>query len=831
MARADPLKTYREKRDFAQTPEPAGKIKKTKGRLFIVQKHAATRLHYDFRLELDGVLKSWAVTKGPSFNPADKRLAVRTEDHPYEYGGFEGVIPSGYGAGTVLLWDRGEWRVEGDPHEGLARGQLKFVLDGERLKGKFALIRLKPKPGEKKEHWLLIKERDAYADPDFDPTTAWTESVKSGRDLDAIAKDGEAYEKGKNYTGPRSKKKSVKRAKKPGHPPRFVPLQLASLREEPPGGDDWLHEIKFDGYRVLALLSGGAVKLITRNQQDYTERYLQVARALAGLDVADAVIDGEMCAVDEKGRTSFSHLQQALGRSVELVYYAFDLLQRDGEDLKTLPLVERKQKLRALLGAGSGPLRYSEHIRGGGENVLKQACALGLEGIVSKRASAPYTSGRGTSWLKIKCTGNDEFVIGGYRQSDKRGRNFASLLVGEYVDGQFVYRGRVGTGFDEKTLEDLARRMAALKRDTSPFAKLPAEARRGAVWVKPELVAQVAYTEKTSDGILRHPAYLGLREDKPAKEVSSAKEKASNAGAGPNKASELVGVKLTNPGRVYWPEPGFTKLDLARYFSDNSGRILPFLSGRPLSIVRCPDGADEQCFFQKHHNVSTPKQLKKVMIEERAGKKEPYLMIDDVEGLVAAAQMGALELHLWGARADKIEKPERIVFDLDPDEGLSFARVRDAAFETRDVLAAAGLKTFAMLTGGKGVHVIAPIDRRRGWDEVKAFSKALAEALARAAPERYVAGMAKARRKGKIFIDYLRNERGSTAIAPYSTRRRANASVATPISWDELRSVDSADEYTLSNISRRLSSLRRDPWAGYFETRQSISQAQIEALT
>ncbi|WP_375206673.1 DNA ligase D [Hyphococcus sp.] len=826
----DSLSEYNAKRDFSSTPEPKGARKKGKGALFVIQKHDATRLHYDFRLELDGVLKSWAVTKGPSLDPSDKRLAVRTEDHPVDYGGFEGVIPKGYGAGTVMLWDRGEWEPKEDPHEGLKKGALKFSLKGERLKGGFALIRMKKRKGEKRENWLLVKERDEKALEDGDPTEKWTKSVKSKRAMEAIAEEGENYKKGKSYSRRTKEKKSPRRNSSAGKSAgkksaslKFTPPQLATLRDDPPEGDEWLHELKYDGYRIQALIENGKVRLITRNEKDWTRRYPAIADALAKLDVDDVAIDGELVAVDKEGRSRFGLLQNAADdKSTELRYYAFDLLYLNGKKICGDSLRARKKLLRPIIEDAGPPLFYSDHIEGNGDEVIRKACAMHLEGVISKKAEARYRSGRGTTWIKSKCVGNDEFVIAGYRKSDKRGRPFSSLLLGEYAGDELVYRGRVGTGFDEAAFGKLCEKMRPLERKTSPFDETPSEAKREAVWLTPKLVAQIAYTEKTSDGRLRHPSFLGLRTDKPAEEVTVM------ARDDKGETSEFKGVRLTHPDRVMYPGQGATKRQVAEYYAANAERILKYLKNRPLSLVRCPAGRQDECFFQKHHGASVPEALKSVEIKEKDGKNAHYLMIDNVKGLIAAAQIGALELHIWGARADRIERPERVVFDLDPDEGVSFDGVKDAALELRDVLKAAGLQSFPLLTGGKGVHVIAPIERRRDWPDVKTFAKGLAQKLADASPKRYIATASKSARKGKIFIDWLRNERGATAIAPYSLRARPGAPVATPVSWRELSKVDAANAYTLDNISARLAHLKSDPWKGYDNVRQSVTDSVLD---
>lgn len=817
------LTRYREMRDFRHTPEPRGRVAAATERLYVVQKHAARRLHYDFRLALDGVLLSWAVPRGPSLNPAHRRLAVRTEDHPLAYGDFEGVIPSGYGAGTVLLWDRGRWQPSADPHRGLERGKLEFRLEGERLKGDFALVRMRGTADERRENWLLIKQRDAEADAQHDPVSIWEDSVLTGRDLAAIAALQPAARRPRRYTRVAASKTSKDARKTQRHAaPTFVSPQLATLRPGPPTGDDWLHEVKFDGYRIQALVENGAARLLTRNHQDWTERYRAVAQALAKLAVRSAVIDGEIVAFDSAGRAAFSALQNAAPDSRNLVYYGFDLMHLDGQDWRAHPLRERKAALQGLLRGAAPVLRFSEEIEGQGATVYAKACAMGLEGIVSKRADAPYRSGRGTLWIKSKCTGNEEFVIGGYRRSDVPGRPFASLLVGEYHDGRLAYRGRVGTGFDQAALDSLVQRFRGLERSTPPFHDLPADARRQAVWLEPRLVAQVRYAERTGDGRLRHPAYLGLREDKPAVEVRMPSAESGD--------DELVvnGVRLTHAGKIMYPRQGVTKRNLADYYNTHAERMLPFIAGRPISLVRCPEGRQGECFFQKHASGGLPAQLRTLAIPETTGSAKPYLMIRDAAGLVAAVQYGTLEFHLWGARADRIERPERLVFDLDPAEDVGFGTVREAAFELRGVLASAGLTSFALLTGGKGIHVVVPLSRRHEWSEVKAFARGLAAALAAAAPNRYVAQAAKHKRGGKIFIDWLRNARGATAIAPYSTRARAGAPIATPVSWEELPGIDSAAAFGLPQMGHRLARLSRDPWEGYFALRQSIAQRTLE---
>lgn len=821
--RTDRLQRYRDKRDFSRTPEPRGAVASSKDRRYVVQKHAARRLHYDFRLALDGVLLSWAVTRGPSLDPAQKRLAVRTEDHPLAYGDFEGIIPSGYGAGAVLLWDAGGWEAVGDPHAGLARGALKFRLHGERLRGGFALIRMGQTDRRGHENWLLIKERDDYVDAD-DPLRRWTDSIATGRDLAAIT----AGEPSQAAPEPRtSLPHAVSRtgADDQGSAVRlgFIAPQLASLGATPPDGPGWLHEIKFDGYRIQALIADGAVRLITRNGRDWSARYGAIVSALARLDVRSAIIDGELIAFDAAGRVSFSALQHVPPDSTTLVYYAFDLLHLDGRGWRDQPLHQRKAALADLVSGAAPAVRLSDSLDAPATHVLETACRMGLEGVVSKRRDAPYRSGRGRLWIKTKCRGNDEFVIGGFRRSHVAGRAFASLLVGSYEGDQLVYRGRVGAGFDEATLAALGERFRGLRRAHPPFARLPAAARRDAVWLAPRLIAQIRYAERTPDGLLRQPSSLGLREDKAPGEVIMPTP--------PADAECLIrGVRLTHADKVMYPGQDITKRDLAAYYEAHAERILAFVRHRPLSLVRCPDGRTGQCFFQKHGGSGLPRQIGQVDIPEKDDTAQPCLLVRDAAGLVAAIQYGTLELHVWGARADRIERPERLVFDLDPAEDVNFATVRESAFELRAVLSSAGLTSFALLTGGKGIHVVVPITRRHEWVEVKTFARGLAEALAAAAPARYVAQAAKHKRGGRIFIDWLRNERGATAVAPYSTRARSGAPVATPVAWEELGSVSSAAEYTLVTIGARLDALTADPWEGYAGLRQGIPKGALAHL-
>ncbi len=817
------LKEYRRKRDFTRTSEPDEKAEAASagGRTFVVQKHDATRLHYDFRLEWDGVLKSWAVTRGPSYDPGEKRLAVQVEDHPLAYGGFEGTIPKGeYGGGTVMLWDRGTWEPVGDFAKGLKDGKLFFRLDGERLQGEWTLVRMQRRSGEKRDNWLMIKHReDGGKPPRGDVLRKHVRSVASGRTMAEIASGGRTI--ARSDVAPKKAKKAKAAM------PRFRAPQLATLVNEAPEGEGWLSELKYDGYRALVAVAGGKAKVFTRSGLDWTERFPGVAAAAARLRTDGSMMDGEIVAFDEQGRTDFSSLQKSIkagGRN--LTYFAFDLVEHDGDDIRSLPLVERKERLQTLLGAGSAPLVFSPHVEGSAAAVLGATCEAGHEGIVVKRAADPYRSGRGRSWLKVKCTKRQEFIVGGWTPSDKRGRTVKSILIGVNEGGKLVYKGRVGA-FEGATLADLETKIASRRRKTSPFAGVPAEVRRTARYLRPDLVAEIDFAEFTSDGIVRHGVFKGLRADKDAGDVVLETPKGLVMTEHETR-DEFAGVKLSSPDKVLFDEQGVTKADLAAHYERVAPRMLPLLANRLLSLVRCPDGASGQCFFQKHDHKGFREELKRLEIEEKDGGRDRYLYAEDLSGLIAGVQMGTLEFHIWGSHIDRLEQPDRLVFDLDPDEGLGFADVRNAAFDLRERLDAVGLKTVPMVTGGKGVHVIAPLARRLEWPDVKAFARGFTEKVAADAPDRYVSQASKAKRKGKIFVDWLRNERGSTAIAPYSTRARKGAPVATPVSWEELKSLDAANVFHIGDVEKRLAA--PDPWEGSDGWRQSVTKAILKAV-
>ena len=794
MTKPDPLAKYNAKRDFTKTAEPPGEFAPGNGCSFMVQKHDASRLHWDLRLELDGVLKSWAVTRGPSLDPDQKRLAVRTEDHPISYATFEGIIPQEeYGGGTVMLWDRGTWEPSKgkDPKKTLEKGHLHFVLHGERMKGDWLLIRLKPRGREKAENWLLRKLDDAEAGGTDTLVETCLTSVKTGRTMQEIAEGTKAE------TIPvRAPKASARRStatKGSGKMPAFTDVQLCTLVDEVPSGTGWLHEVKYDGYRALIAIGGGKAKVFTRKGLDWTDKFARIADAAAGLDVGSALIDGEIVAFKD-GRPDFSTLKDAISSAGEMTFFAFDLLSLDGENLTKLPNVQRKERLRPLIERADPRLHYAEHIVGEGEKLFETMCREGYEGIVSKRADAPYRGRRTKSWLKIKCTRRQEFVIVGWTESSAKGRGFRALLLGQHRDGTLVYSGKVGTGFNRDTIDDLRDRMDKLSRKTATVEAPRADV-RGAHWITPKLVAEIAFTEFTPDGRLRHPSFLGLREDKPAQEVvPETPEKTAEA------APAEVHVKVSSRDRVIFPESKVTKGQLADYYAAVAAIMLPWTANRPVSLVRCPQGRAKKCFFQKHDAGSFGEHVHHVDVREKRGNIEKYLYIDDVDGLVACVQMGTIEFHGWGSSVPDIEKPDRLVFDLDPDEGLDFGDVKKAAVDLKQHLADMGLTSFPMLSGGKGVHVVVPLKPEAEWPAVKSFADRFARALSEAEPDRFVATMSKAKRRGKIFIDWLRNQRGATAIMPYAARARAGAPVAAPVSWTELKDVETPAMYSVEDV-------------------------------
>lgn len=849
------LGAYQAKRDFSKTAEPAGTraVKPSKRLRFVVQKHAATRLHYDFRLELDGVFKSWAVTRGPSLDPADKRLAVEVEDHPLDYGDFEGTIPKGqYGGGTVLLWDRGYWSVEGDlpPQQALAKGDFKFVLEGEKLKGSWALVRMKRREKDRSENWLLIKHRDEHAtaghgEKVLDDDT----SVASGRSLEEIAagkgrapkpfmltkamardavwnSDATNREHAVDRSEPRppAKTPAPGAAKPIAHLPAFIPPQLCKPVDAPPRSPGWGHEVKFDGYRLQLRVVDGKPTLSTRKGLDWTAKFKPLAGAAAKLP--DAILDGEICALDKDGAPDFPALQAAIadGRTEKLVYFAFDLLAEDGEDLRNLPLRDRKARLRKLLARAPSAIRYVEHIEDDGRAVLEAARKMGLEGIVSKRLDAPYRSVRGDAWLKSKLRGGQEVVIGGWTQE---GNRFRSLIVGAYKGGRLVYLGRVGTGFDGRTAMKLHARLKEIEIPDPPFASTDDLKKTHELhWTRPALVAEIEFAGWSADGMIRQAAYKALREDKPPSEVvvehvrPTADVPALPAViVSPQSANDprIAGVAITHADKELWLAAGddkaATKLDLARYYEAIAAPLLDYIKGRPCSIIRAPDGITAQQFFQRHEMAGASKAITLVSVR---GDKKPYLQFDSLEALIGAAQIASVEFHPTNCAPFDPETPGRLVFDLDPAPDVPFAHVVAAAHEFKSRLEKAGLHAFCKTTGGKGLHVVTPLAKRKTpptWDEAKAFALELCRHMAADAPARYLTTMAKKDRGGRIFLDYLRNDRLSTAVAAFSPRARLGAPVSMPVSWTQAKATLDPTRFTLHTVPGLLK--KANPWAGY----------------
>jgi bifunctional non-homologous end joining protein LigD len=813
------LQEYTHKRDFKKTPEPPpGRRTAKEGRSYLIQKHDATRLHYDLRLELDGVLLSWAVTKGPSLDPADKRLAVRTEDHPLSYGSFEGTVPKGqYGGGTVMLWDQGSWEPKGDPRAGLKKGHLSFVLHGGRLKGGWDLIRMHG--DEKHENWLLIKEKDAEARAgaaNFLEDNA--SSITTGRSMDEIAVDA-----------PSPRKAGKKSGKMAALLKQYPDVQLATLVDAPPPGGEWLHEIKFDGYRLLAFLDDGAVVLRTRNGNDWTEKFPAIYAAVAKIKAKSAVLDLEAVVLDPAGKSSFQALQHALGGGggpTSIIGCVFDLLYLDGKDLTGLPLTERKKKLGSLLKKPGGGLRFSEHIAGQGGDMIAKSCAMGLEGIISKQANAPYRAGRQKSWLKTKCVQRQEFIIIGYNAARKGDRAIGALHLGYQQDGQLKYAGKAGTGFTMSDAREIFSRLAPLETKTKPsISDFPRAELKFIHWVRPVLLCEVAFTEWTADGHIRHPSFQGLREDKPAsdirKEVPLPVEKAAKKPADkkPRGSLELSGIAVTHPDRVISDAGHITKGQLAEYYAAVAPYILRDIAGHPLSLLRCPAGLDEACFFQRSPGQGLGPDILPFHFRHK-GKDYEYLYIEDEKGLMELIQMGAIELHPWGARAESIDYPDRLIFDLDPDPSVSFEAVKLAAMDLRARLADRGLESYVRCTGGKGLHVTMPLAGKDTWAAVKAWCAGVADEMVRDVPEAYVATMSKAKRRGKIFIDYFRNDYTATAIADFSTRARPGAPVAVPLEWKELDRLKAGNQFKIDDVLERLK--KKQPDSGRYENKQRL---------
>jgi bifunctional non-homologous end joining protein LigD len=885
------LAKYRAKRNFKITPEPSGarsrgpKGGKRHELTYVIQKHAASRLHYDFRLEWDGVLKSWAVAKGPSYYPGDKRLAVQVEDHPLDYGGFEGIIPKGeYGGGTVMVWDRGTWEPIGNAADGLRNGNLKFELHGKKLHGRWVLVRMGGRfANESKPNWLLIKERDGKERSASEPpvTEAQPNSVLSRRGIEAIAKakdavwssndaspnhnhSGQSKHAEQNAPGP-TRTTSRRNRVGPARPPKrvkhetprhiskrlnqapkealpsFVAPQLASTARFSPEGKDWLHELKHDGYRIEARVRSGAAPraaLLTRTSLDWTHRMPSIAEAVAALPVRSALLDGEVVVLARDGTTSFANLQAAFQESTRypLTYFVFDLLHLDGHNLRNLPLLERKEILSELLSRLplDGPIRISEHMAGDGQSIFEKACKLGAEGIISKLARGKYVSGRGNGWLKHKCYREQEFVIGGFTVPSNGIRGVGALLLGYYEGDRLIYAGRTGTGFTQKTHKMMRARLETLRSKTNPFKTVPSLMSRGVQWVKPELVAQVAFSTWTTDNLVRQAAFKGLRADKPAHSVHREEEKmvptqAKNTGTSRklshgkgktrakavsrNDGPEVLPIRLTHPEKVLDASSGLTKKDLARYYLAVAPSMLPHIADRPLMIMRCQSGSGKPCFFQKHVNESLPPDIQSVkIVDKKSGKTEPYITLSSREALAELAQLSVMEIHCWGSKNESLEKPDRIVIDLDPDVDIDWKTLAATASEVRSRMESAGLKAFLKTTGGKGLHIVAPVRPEQGWPEVKDFAHRMVLAMEKDNPSLYLTRMTKAARKGKIYLDYLRNERGATSIAPFSPRAREGTPVALPLDWSELK-LPKRPIFYVSEFHNWEDRLAHDPWA------------------
>jgi len=922
------LETYRKKRKFNVTSEPRGRVDRAGGFRYVIQKHDATRLHYDLRLELDGVMKSWAVTRGPSLDPNDKRLAVHVEDHPIEYNAFEGTIPEGeYGGGTVMIWDRGTWSPEGDPGKGYAKGHLEFTLHGRKLHGRWHLVRMRPRPGDRRDsghdNWLLIKAKDkeARSGRNADILDAEPLSAATGRSMEEIAagkgrrrvwhsnrsrgaappdsaKDSGRPQSQREFkaqlkalgaarTKPQRRAAKTKAAKTPpakqrarAKPaaakverksaqrprrnrnetggstrlPAFVPPSLATLHDSAPSGKNWLHEIKFDGYRIEARLDHGQVQLLTRKKLDWTSRFAPIAEAVEALPADTVLIDGELVVEDDKGVSNFSLLQTDLkdGRRDRFVYRVFDLLYLDGKDLSGAPLIERKAALHRLLKGESrkGRIRYVEHFDGDGPAIFKSACEMKLEGIISKLRDAPYRSGRSDNFIKVKCHNEQEFVVAGFSPSAAMPKAVGALIAAFHEHGKLRYAGRIGTGYTREVARDLWKRLYPLRVDKPPVALPPDERRKDVVWVKPQTVIEAEFRGITHDGLLRQASFKGLREDKPAREVvrempvaaSSAANSIANSIAmaqrqpvrksvhksvkspSPGRTNAdvkgdgvIAGVHLTHPDRVYWADVGVTKEDLANYYVRVWDVMAPYVVGRPLAVLRCPEGTAGECFFQKHIAQAIKRSSLRHIVK---GKDHDVIAVETLEELIELVQSGALEIHVRGSRLDSLETCDRIVFDLDPGEGVAWKEVIAGAREIRDRLAELKLQGFAKLSGGKGIHVVVPI-ADADWDAAKAFSATIAAAMAADSPKLYLAKMTKAERHGRIFIDYLRNTREATSVAAYSTRARAGAPLSLPVSWEALARTKSGHQFTLPDLKKLPA---KDAWTDLGKVRQRLPE-------
>ena len=797
------------------------------------------------------------MTRGPSLDPADRRLAVHVEDHPLAYGTFEGTIPAGqYGGGTVMVWDYGSWEPLGDPRKSYAEGKLKFVLHGRHLKGGWTLVRMRGRAQEEgRDNWLLIKERDDFARPGNGNALVdeVDKSALSRKTMEQLERSGAQWisnrAEGTAEPPRRSRKRKSRRTPiagaKRGRLETFVPPELATPVDRPPNGEAWIHEIKLDGYRIYCRRDAQGARLLTRTGQDWTDRFRRLVGPIEALPADEFALDGEVVVLDERGHSSFGALQEALSADDQrrLTFFAFDLLYLDGYDLRGAALIDRKEALRELIGGGSGAgsIQFSDHIEATGDEVFRHASELGLEGVVSKQGKRPYRSGRSAEWVKSKCQLRQEFVIAGFTHQKKGGPGIGALVVGVNEGGRLLYAGRVGTGFTHETSLDLRARLDPLRVSSALVEQVPPEMRRGVYWVKPALVCEVEFLAWTRDNVLRQPSFQGLREDKRPADVvrertgsaatmekpvrQSARSKSPSTAA---RESTVAGVAITHPSRVVFPDIGATKLDVARYYEAVADVMVPHLRGRPLSLLRCPEGVADTCFFQKHFGKTDLRSLERISVRERKGKVD-YLMLRTTRDLVELAQHGIIEIHPWGCRADDVERPDQLILDLDPDPSVAWGTVVDTALALRQHLEDMGLVSFAKTTGGKGLHVVVPLERKASWDEVKTFARAFAESVVAAAPSMFTANPLKRLRPGKIFIDYLRNDQGSTAVAPYSLRAREGAPVSMPIPWQEITKKLDPKRFTLRTVPHLIAK-RADPWREMAEVRQTITQRARRAV-
>ncbi len=821
------LNEYDKKRDAKKTPEPEGEIAESGEELkFVVQHHIARRDHYDFRLEWQGVLLSWAIPKGPSYNPRDKRLAVEVEDHPLEYRNFEGTIPKGeYGGGIVMLWDEGEWESRVDVEKGLKDGSLKFILKGNRLKGKWALVRLKQKNDDKK-NWLLVKEKDKHA-RDNNGISDYKTSVRTDRTMKEIEENIAADQNGGN-----------------SFPFEKTGVQLARLAEKVPKGEDWIYELKYDGYRILAYLESNQVRLMTRNGQDYTSKFESISEALIDWNRGKTmVLDGEVVVLDKNGKTNFQALQGFLKspKDQKPTYIVFDLLALSGKDLRKEPLKDRKEKLASLMEEGHLHLHYSKHTDGTGRDIFVAACKANHEGIICKKENSAYSGTRNGDWLKIKCENRQEFVIGGYTLTEKRNSGVSALLLGVYEGENLIYAGRAGTGFTQKSMRELEDKFGKIQRKTPPFKKAPKQRLDEIItWLSPRLVAEIKFAEWTDENLLRQASYKGLRTDKEPKDVKredlikkdstealnkvkrilpDEPEKKKESKKTNRKSTKVNGIRISSPDKEMFAGAEITKEDLARYYLAVSERMMVYARNRILSFVRCPDGITAECFYQKHL-ARKVKGLHIVPIKEKNGDKEDYFYMEDVEGLIRSVQMGTMEFHIWGSRVEQIDKPDMMVFDLDPAEDMELENVREGVRDMKKILDELSLTAFLKTSGGKGYHVVIPLEPSADWEDVKNFAKMTASAMEERWPDKYTSNMRKEKRKWKIFIDWVRNGKGATSVAPYSVRARKGAPVSMPITWEELNTV-TPNGIDIKNAVQRQK--EDDPWTDFFQTKQKLT--------